>query len=329
MNSEQAKNLNFPDLLSRLGYEPVEVKKGGNDLWYLSPLRKEKEASFCVSKGRKVAYVWKDFGDAGGTVIDFIMRFKGYHSVKEALAFLESMYPNHSGQTNRIAIQPQNQPSLFSFSQQGFGAKPQRNFSNDKELEFLSAGAISNPQIFAYLWEVRRIPDSLASLYLQEVKYLHKKSGKTFFAFGMENQSGGYEIRAATDNYSFKSALNARDVSIIEGADKESRVVNLFEGMIDFLSLLVMLNVQQLSGHSIVMHSLSSFSRTVKVIRAKDYQTINTFLDNDRVGEEHTEKFVAEFGERVVPQSDLFSSYKDLNKALQANQIPDFLTKKK
>ncbi len=86
-----------------------------------------------------------------------------------------------------------------------------------------------------------------------------------------------------------------------------------------------MLNAQQLSGHSIVMHSFSSFGRTVEAIRARGCQTINTFWDNDRVGKEHTEKFIAEFGIKAIPQSELFANYKDLNDALKANEVPDFL----
>ena len=49
MNSEQAKKLSLPDIMSRLGYEPTEITKGGAEYWYCSPFRKEKEPSFHTS----------------------------------------------------------------------------------------------------------------------------------------------------------------------------------------------------------------------------------------------------------------------------------------
>ena len=64
MNSEQAKKLSLPDILSRLGHQPTEIKNGGNEYWYRSPFRKEKEASFHTSfLGGK--WIWNDFADSG------------------------------------------------------------------------------------------------------------------------------------------------------------------------------------------------------------------------------------------------------------------------
>ena len=89
MNSEQAKKLSLPDIMSRLGYEPTEITKGGAEYWYCSPFRKEKEPSFHTSYlGGK--WIWNDFADSGGTVIDFVMRHEGYTKVSDALRFLES-----------------------------------------------------------------------------------------------------------------------------------------------------------------------------------------------------------------------------------------------
>ena len=61
MNSHQAKQIDLPNLMSRLGYEPTAIKKGGNEYWYRSPFRSEKDASFHTSYlGGK--WIWKDFG---------------------------------------------------------------------------------------------------------------------------------------------------------------------------------------------------------------------------------------------------------------------------
>lgn len=322
MNSTQAKQLSLPDIMSRLGYEPTLIKKGGNEYWYKSPFRDEKDASFHTSfLGGK--WIWKDFGDRGGTVVDFVMQLKGLNQVGDALQFLEKMYRGRpfSQPVARSIKETRQQTDLFSFQQQE-NLPPE---AAALELEFIEAHEIRNPLIHSYLTKERAIPRRLADLYLKEIKYRNKKNERDYFAFGMENESGGYEIRAASDSYSFKSALVKRDITVIRGKSPEKKAVSIFEGMTDFLSLLAMMNISQLSGDAVVMHSLSSFQRTVDFIKSQDYTTINTFLDNDKSGEEHTEKFKAEFGDRVAPQNSLFTPYADINDALKANQIPNFL----
>lgn len=323
MNSHQAKQIDLPNLMSRLGYEPTAIKKGGNEYWYRSPFRSEKDASFHTSYlGGK--WIWKDFGDIGGTVIDFVMRHERLNSVREALNYLEAIYPAKSLKTTSRAKKDgtaaKKQATLFSFQQQ---SPPQAGISENRELEFLKAHQIQNPVIFSYLSK-RGIPNHLSERYLREVRYRNTKTDKEFFAFGMGNRSGGYEIRAASDDYKFKSALVARDITIIKGQNQESNTVSIFEGMLDFLSLVAMLNVSQLSGDSIVMHSLSSFQQTLTAIQSMGYEKVNLFLDNNRAGKEHSQKFQSALGETVISQSYLFEPYEDVNDALVANAIPTF-----
>ena len=95
MNIYQANNLDFRDLLSKLGYEPVKTGLGGNDVWYYSPFRSEKDPSFHIRKGRIYDWVWHDFGHEGAsTILDFIMQLKTLNK-SEALAFLDTLYPNY------------------------------------------------------------------------------------------------------------------------------------------------------------------------------------------------------------------------------------------
>jgi hypothetical protein len=322
MNASQAKQLPLPEIMARLGYQPIQERKGGYQLWYLSPFRSETEPSFVTSYlGGK--WIWNDFGDIGGTVIDFIMRHENLTSVKEALSFLDHMFKGHHLQkpiSPPVGVKredPMEQPNLFSFKQQGREAAPRAQ--NERELEFLDAHAISNPIIYQYLEQERCIPKELAARYLLEVKYGNIKSGKEYFAFGMRNEKDGFEIRAASSQYSFKSALKIRDITVIRGQSPERRSVNIFEGMTDFLSLMVMYNCDQLSGDSIIMHSLSSFKRSREVIEREGYDTIYTFLDNNQAGQGGTEKFQQAFPGKVQSQSDLFAPHTDLNDALVAN----------
>lgn len=314
MNSDQAKRLSLPEIMRRLGYSPVRSEKGGNELWYNSPFRQETEPSFHTSYlGGK--WIWNDFGDIGGTVIDFVMRHENLSSVKDALSYLKNTFA-----TEQQRISDSGQTSLFSFQQQ-----PSEAGSNSEvksQIEFVDAHPISHPAIFDYLEQDRLIPSSIFNRYLVEVKYRNIKKGREYFAFGMKNEAGGYEIRSASDTNVFKSSLNSSDVSLIETGSQNSSVY-IFEGMIDFLSLLVLYGLEDLSGDAIVMHSLSSFQRTKDILEERDYALINSFLDNDRSGLKTTEDFVACFSSRFKPQNDMYANHKDLNEALVANS-PSF-----
>lgn len=313
MNIQQAKQLSLPEIMASMGYQPFTVKKGGTELWYLSPFRIEAKPSFiCSFLGGK--WIWNDFGDKGGTVLDFVMRHEGLTSVSEALTFLDNF---HGTANLKKARKSAKQEPLFSFKQHpDFDAS-----SFEKQLAFISATPIQNPVILNYLTTQRRIPKNLCLKYLKEIRYENKNTKKEFFAFGMENRSGGYEIRAATDEYPFKSALICRDVSVFIGNNPAARTVAVFEGMVDFLSLLALNKVETLEEDAIVMHSLSSFDKTVVYLREKGFERIELYLDNDTAGQEASERFKAEFEGRVVMRNDGYAGSKDLNEHLSKSRF--------
>ena len=305
MNSEQAKKLSLPDLLARLR----------------SPFRDEKTPSLQVSMGRTGIWIWNDHADTHGTVIDFVMRYQDYSSIKDALAFLDDLFQPglFSTPTPRPQPQPKPIPDLFSFYQQSHRAAVE-NFSEDRTLEFIDAQPIRRSLILSYLADERHIPPTLAQRYLQEVRYRNLATAKEYFAFGMENQAGGFEIRVASSKHNFKSALKVRDITIIPGTGTDRTTAHIFEGMTDFLSYLVLTNTEQLADDAIIMHSLSSYDRAAAHIRAQDYQQLWTYLDNDKAGQQGTERFKADFGAKILPQGERFAPHKDLNLYLQAQR---------
>jgi len=320
MNTDQAKQLSLPDLLSKLGHSPMRERKGGYELWYSSPFRDEADASFHTSFiGGK--WIWKDFGDIGGTVIDFVMRHQNLTSIKDALAFLDGIYQPglFSTQTTRPQPQPKPRPDLFSFQQQTH-REAVENFSADRQLELIDARPLQHFVILNYLADERAIPAPLAQRYLKTVRYRNTATGKEYFAFGMENQAGGYEIRAASSQYNFKSALNARDITIIPGTASGRSTAHVFEGMTDFLSFLILNGVEESPDDCIIMHSLSSFHRAVAHIRSQNYQAVKTYLDNDKAGQQGTDRFKAEFGAILLPQGEAFAPHHDLNDLLRAQR---------
>jgi hypothetical protein len=333
MNTKQAKQLDLPKLMSRLGYEPVKVTKGGNELWYKSPFRQEKDPSFHTSYlGGK--WIWNDFGDIGGTVIDFVMRHEGFNQVKDALAFLTSMYQGHLFEKPPTRTRKSQSPSLFSFQQQTsreaaskFSQGQSGDLFLDRDLEFIGDKPLQSPLIFSYL-NSRGISREVAIKYLRLVHYrnLKKTSQRPYFGFGQKNVSGGWEVRSATDDpkMKFKSALIARDITVHPGTEQGRGGVSVFEGMLDHLSLLMMFGVKSLRGDALILNGLSSYGRAKAYIAEQGYTQIDLFLDNNNPGRETAQQFAEDFGDIVKDHSSAFAGYTDLNDALRAGFIPSF-----
>ena len=181
MNADQAKHLSLPDLLTKLGHAPVRERKGGYELWYCSPFREEKEPSFHTSYiGGK--WIWNDFGDTGGTVLDFVMRYQQQQgrpaSVRDALTFLSDLFqpglfsvPTHEPQPRKRPA-----PDLFSFQQQP-DREAVENFSADRSLELIGVQPLRHHVVLKYLTEERHIPAELAQRYLRLVRYRYGKPG--------------------------------------------------------------------------------------------------------------------------------------------------------
>ena len=326
MNSDQAKKLSIPDLMGMWGNEPVKVQKGGDRFWYKSPFRKEKDASFVTSyvhtpQGKHI-WIWNDFGDRGGTIIDLVKRHESLDT-SAALAYLERKFGRPSP-SNRVG-EDNNQPNLFSFKQQNSFAAPKSPFrpvreeqTQDLELKLLEVKSVTNPVIISYLTKGRGIDRNLINKYLVEISYENLTAKKRFFAFGIKNDSGGYEIRSASDKYIFKSSLNGKDITSIKGTGVSPNQVNIFEGMTDFLSLLTISKSDNLKGDAIIMNSTNAnLENTLTAIRANKYDKINTFLDNNATGQKTTESIKAAFPNITTSESSFFAPHTDLNDMLK------------
>lgn len=309
MNCKQAnENIILSDLMLTLGYEVKKKEKGGTEWRYLSPFRNEAEPSFYVNTKKNV---WFDHGEGQGSrsVIDFGVKFlqsNGRSSgVADVLEWLEGL---GFGGIDTPSFFVDDTPRIVSIKEE-----------TQSDLEFIRAKPVSHPAIFQYL-SGRGIPDNLVRKYLQEIQYRNLIKDKVFFAFGMVNQSGGYEIRSASDQVPFKSALIKRDISFIPGQSKDKIThVNVFEGMTDYLSLLVLLKSNALGGDTLIMHSLSSYAQSLEFINNNQYKTAHLWLDNDTSGRKISGKFKSEARAEVVDQSGRYSKHKDLNTALGAS----------
>lgn len=65
-----------------------------------------------------------------------------------------------------------------------------------------------------------------------ELHFSH--GGKSYFAIGFKNKSGGYEVR----NLFFKGCMSPKDITHIRQQGEPRYTCYVFEGMMDYLSFL-------------------------------------------------------------------------------------------
>lgn len=307
MNCEQANTtIDIFDLLERLGYK--EDQKAGNarEAYFASPWRREIKASFCVNRNTR-EYFDHGLSVGGVSVIDFIVKYLEGHGklagISDALVFLGSLGYGGGG-TKPLFLSEQQLTKITDFK------------NTESDLELIKVEPVRYSYIFDYL-QSRGIPNRLVKKYLLQVSYHNAKQQKNYWGFGISNQSpDSYEIRSATKD-GFKTALGKKDISIIKGR-KEEGTLNVFEGFIDFLSLLVFQKVDILNHDSLILNSLSSMNKALIYIKEKKPTKCHLFLDNDDAGKKMSTRLIEELG-MASDFSQCFAPYKDLNAALVAD----------
>lgn len=318
-NAQWAKeNIAMPDLLNVLGHEPVRSAKHGTEYWYISPFRYEKEPSFHTSYlGGK--WIWNDFGrgdiQGSGTVIGFLELHENVN-VSGALKMLKELFP-HQGRmvsTNDLRKMP-----LFkgiSISKPRKGPAPIADKLVIREIK----DQVWDKGLIGYLAGERKVEHKLALPYLKHIIYENTETGKLYNTLGFENESGDFECR---DKY-FKGIIKnpeakgrgpAKDISYIPGRDK-SRVA-VFEGLMDFLTVLTLKQEPVLSVDVVVLNMVNMRKRALDFIKHAGYDQVFTFFDNDDSGEKTTQMFIEELGQKVKPQNHLYKGFKDYNRYLQ------------
>jgi hypothetical protein len=286
MNSAQAKKVPLYDLLMRLGHHAIDVRKGGDEVWYRSPFRPgENTASFKIKMSDNV---WYDFGEgAGGNVLDFVMKYQRI-DFKGALTFLETAPKRSPGDFKDISAVP----DLF--------VKPPK----EKDREIIAAKPIFHYALKEYLKE-RGIANDVGMKYLREVNY--KVTDKEYFALGFANRAGGWELRSSV----FKGGIGEKDISVYETGNK---VINAFEGFMDYLSYLTLNKGVEPDCDVVVLNSASMKEKALKFIKGRGYEAVHTYFDNDAAGEKINEYFKENLtGMAVTPQNEKYAGFKDLN----------------
>lgn len=303
MNVKQAKEISIIQYLAQLGHNPVRFQRGEH--LFCSPFREEKKPSFFVKEnaGNEGEDIWNDFGlssdQNGGDIIELV-KIQENTDTKGALEYLE----DYAGY--RV-------PRIY---------RPQSNTLFDKtpsDIEIIgSPKPLHHFVLLKYLREVRCIPDVVSKYYLKIVWYKHKKAGdKKFYSFGWLNQSGAYELRAANNN--FKSVTGKKDVTYIAPKQKSCKSLYIFEGMLDFLSALVIKGQLVLDAHIIVLNTTTQIKKCLPYIERIRPNCIRTFFDNDAAGQKAYESLESSISdEYALERMTFYDDYKDVNDYLMA-----------
>lgn len=281
MNTTDINKVPIKDFLSSIGCYP-ERKFNGYWIYKSFINSSQKTGSLKVASNN----LWVDYSDnnRGGTLIDLILL----------------IYPDL---TISDIVRKFNQGD-FSFHQ----LTPFQNekvYNNQAGIEILQEDEITNhSSLCNYLTVDRGINIQIAMRYLKAYQYRVK--GKIFWNLGTRNHLGGYNLFSK----GFKCTTK-QGVTLFENSRLKSRVY--FEGIIDFLSFLMIYPAQERLHNFYILNSVNNLRKSLDADPLA--QITIAFLDRDRAGDRATELLRAE----ALKQRSRFYDYrstflgKDLN----------------
>ncbi|MGV0947544.1 toprim domain-containing protein [Empedobacter falsenii] len=273
------ERISIIDYLAQKNIYPISSKQ--NILWFLSPFRNEKTASFKVDNSTNRFY---DFGEGfGGTLIDLISKLEKL-SIKEIIQ---------------------------KFNNKSFSFQKQNDFQFEKiqtknEYEILELKEISSFPLIQYL-EERKLPLEIVKRYCKEIHY--KLNDKKYYAIAFPNNQNGFEIR----NKYVKMCLVKKDFSLIK---HNLNQLKIFESWSDFISYLFLFPEQNKSDF-LILNSIALLRKNIELI--KSYETIQIYFDHDDAGKSATKFLETELRTKVKDDSNFYKNYKDLNEFLIKN----------
>ncbi len=279
LQCDTAREIPITEFMKRSGYSPV--KENQHSAWHLSPIRKENDASFKVSK---VLNRWYDHGiGKGGNIIDLVIEMNNNCSVSDALRILAKNIPSFyfQQQSNLVAL------------------------ALEPEIQIDKILPIRHPALIKYLSE-RKIDIKTAARFASQVHY--SMNQKRYFALGLENVSGGWELR----NPYYKNAAAPKDFSYFTTG---KQLLSVTEGMFDFFSLLMLYPGLPHQSDFLVLNSVSFINRIHNIVQT--YPKVGLYLDNDSAGKKATKQLLADLT-NSVDMSAIYKNAKDLNQLLIA-----------
>jgi len=270
---EQAKEISCESILQESGFDLKRLS--GGKKFFLCPWRAEGEPSLVVFTNNK----WKDFGSGdNGDAIDLYERIYNVDTSSAIKKMLDEEFEE--------------------FEQKDVVDEPGVIIENIQDL--------TSSTLSAYLKSERKIDPDLARIYCKELHVRFPKGkypNKIHKAIGFGNDRGGWEFR---NNY-LKLGTSPKYYTRIKNGFDECAV---FEGWIDFLTLLMWVKKDGLDKDVFVFNSTSFLDFSIPVL--KSYSMNHFFLDNDETGKRVTKTLKDSFvwGKNY---SERYGEYNDLN----------------
>jgi len=231
----------------------------------------------------------------GGKILKAVMVLEN-KSWKEALDFLADF--SHHYKVESIAERKKE----FENAQNAFRSSVKIQYS----------GIPNNEKLLAY-FQGRGISKETLQAHTKQIHY--ENNSKKYFGIGLENLSGGFEIR----NPLAKIKIGNNDISVIKGTKNE---MIIFEGMTNLFSFL---ELQKLNGNinTRTLVSLNSITNADRFISLHENFDGKVFLclDGDRGGDLTTEKILQEFSGKNVKDVRAFYSISENRN----NDLNDYL----
>jgi hypothetical protein len=306
MNIAQAKCIPIGDYLERQGVKPQKSRMGGRELWYHSPIREgDKNPSFKVDT---IKNLWFDHGAAmGGTILDLVREICSC-DVRDALAHLDKtgLYsPALSAPTTSAGMSR----ATGSWSE---GLSGNSGDVGEKEknmaLELMASKPLEHPALLQYLTK-RGIDHDIARQYLSQIDFKAPGSAGMYFALGYP-AGEGFEARNAL----FKGFVGTGKAVTFH--DKpETRLLQVFEGFMDFLSYLSKDKPSQPVGAVLVLNSTNLWMRALPFINDPRFDEVRLYLDNDDAGDAASRKLFenAQDATKLADMRSYYAGYEDLN----------------
>ena len=275
MTIDEIKAISIKDYLGSMSIYPT--KNYSYYGMYKSPFRNEHTPSFKIDYNQNL---WYDFAlDEGGSIIDLVMKL---HNCSFAQA-IETLNDNE----HKL-------PAITSYSE--------AKVLTLTRIEITEATELCNPNLIKYLAE-RAINLDITKKYCREIHY--RIGDRNFYAIGFPNNS--YALR----NPYFKGCLPPSNVSYVPSPSEQ---INLFEGFMDYLSLLTMSPDEEKKA-TLILNSINNIKKS-RFFLSK-HKFICSYLDNDEGGKRTLEQLKRN-GFAVQDCSSVFQNYKDLNEYLCA-----------
>ena len=303
------KQVPIPRILADLGVCPVHHKDpygGSGKYLYLATYREERHPSLSVfCHGDQWLYKDHTTGEYG-TNIDLLVRFGFFASWREAAEYVAGKYLYLSSVT--VTNPKPGTSSLLPSA----GKNAEASTSG----VILGARSVAGSPAEEYITSVRRIPMSVASMYLSYVTYSYPPSPKTLYGVGWPTLAGGWAIRWPRDLGPGKGKYFVGPAGITYAPAMTSGKAGtcaVFEGIFDFLSFIVVngcLNVD-----AVVLNSVGNVMSAVEFLLK--YEEVWCYLDDDEGGHRATNTVMNCLGTKAKDCSYVFHPYNDFNEYLK------------